>query len=287
MGHGEEPNKAELFREQIHRSWSNTPGITDLQRIDIINENIGPDVRSEIKCLPIADRQDPRRLLDAIVGIFGERRTPAQLRDVLRGTRQYPGEAVRLFSHRIMAAFDALQKRQTTLKVTVEPDSALLEQFIDGLQDPTLSRYLSERKEDTPNIDFVELRKIAIRWSRDEQPSSLASTPATVAAIGGQTAITPTNTVTTSDVIAPLVNLMKEMMTQQQAFLVEQQRVLTSMVSNQQRALQPQPLVPTNSRRGAPPRRPEGQQNDLCYHCNRSGHFAKHCPRRQGNGNRS
>ena len=82
MGHGEESSRAELFQEQIHRSWANTPGITDRQRIDVIMENIGPNVRGEVKCLPRADREDPHKLLGAIVNIFGERRTPAQLRHV-------------------------------------------------------------------------------------------------------------------------------------------------------------------------------------------------------------
>ena len=72
---------AVLFREQIHRAWTNTPGITDQQRIDVILENIGPNVRGEIKCLPRVDREDLHKLLAAIVSIFGERRTPAQPRD--------------------------------------------------------------------------------------------------------------------------------------------------------------------------------------------------------------
>ena len=54
-----------------------------------------------------------------------------------------------------------------------------MEQFICGLQCATISRYLDEKRETTNVQDFLGLRKIAIRWARDEAPSVVEPVTAT------------------------------------------------------------------------------------------------------------
>ena len=284
MGHGEEASRAGLFQEQVRRAWNNTPGITTAQKLDVILDNIGPNVRSEVKCLPAADRDDPEKLLSNIISIFGERRSPAQLWDVLRSCRQYPGEPVRSYSHRLMEAFDALQQRQVALGLTKEPDHTLLDQLVEGVQDATLSRYLAERRETDGQLSFIELRKIALRWARDEQPSTHTPTTSTPAVVAGQTVVPAT----TADVMAPFVEAMRQVLESNQRFaeqMLRNQQQMVDMLRQRPAPRPPQPPAPLPNRRG---RQLNHQgRDDTCWSCHKLGHYARECPdKAQGNGPR-
>ena len=172
MGYEEEPEKVETFIKEVRRAWELTPGITEARRLDFVKDNVGPIVRDEITCMD-ADLT-AEQVLDELRSVFGEKRSPAQLRDVLRGTRQLQGEQVRRFSHRVKAAHTALVSRQKALGVTQDKEDTLVEQLIDGIRCPTLSRYLQEQQVKLGS-KFRDLREIAIRWTRDELPSSPVS----------------------------------------------------------------------------------------------------------------
>ena len=176
MGCGEEASRAKQFKDDIERAWEATPGMSANRRLALIRNNVGPIVKDEIDC---QESDDPVVVLNDIVKVFGERRSPVQLRDVLRGVRQYPGEQVRLYSHRVKSAFKALTERQKALGVAADGESTLVEQFVCGLQCPTLSRFLEEKRETTDVKDFLGLREIAIRWARDEAPSVVEPVAAT------------------------------------------------------------------------------------------------------------
>ena len=47
----------------------------------------------------------------------------------------------------------------------------LRDHFIDGLLDHSTQRYLREKLLNDKNVNFVDIRDIAIRWSNDETPS--------------------------------------------------------------------------------------------------------------------
>lgn len=172
MGFEEEPEKVDTFVKEVRRAWELTPGLTEARRLDLVKDNVGPIVRDEITCMD-ADLT-AEQVLDELRSVFGEKRSPFQLRDVLRATRQLQGEQVRRFSHRVKAAHTALVARQKALGVTQDNEDTLVEQLIDGIHCPMLSRYLQEQQM-VIGSKFRELREIAIRWSRDELPSSSVS----------------------------------------------------------------------------------------------------------------
>ena len=172
MGFEEEPEKVDTFVKEVRRAWELTPGITEARRLDLVKDNVGPIVRDEIACMD-ADLT-AEQVLEELRSVFGEKRSPVQLRDVLRSTRQLEGEQVRRFSHRVKAAHTALVSRQKALGGTQDKEDTLVEQLIDGIQCPTLSRYLQEQQVKLGS-KFRDLREIAIRWTRDELPSSPVS----------------------------------------------------------------------------------------------------------------
>ena len=172
MGYGEEPAKVETFVREVRRAWTISPTMTEEMRLDLIKDNAGPIVRDEIRCM--REGQTADEVLKELQRVFGERRSPIQLRDALRSTRQRRGETIRLFTHRLKAAHAALIARQKVLSQTEDDEASLVQQLIDGLQCPTLSRYLQEQQKEH-DLGFRELRDIAIRWARDEDPAAAAT----------------------------------------------------------------------------------------------------------------
>ena len=140
-GYGEDVERALDFEEEVRRAWNAQPGMTDKRKFDLVIQNVGPIVKDELSCQGVKD--DPEAALKIIQTVFGERRSPAQLQDALRQTRQITGETVRLFSHRCRAAFNALTKRQKALNLAEEPENTLRDHFVDNVKCSTLSRYLS------------------------------------------------------------------------------------------------------------------------------------------------
>ena len=172
MGYGEEPAKVETFVREVRRAWTMSTTMTEEMRLDLIKDNAGPIVRDEIRCM--REGQTAEEVLKELQRVFGERRSPIQLRDALRSTRQRRGETIRLFTHRLKAAHAALIARQKVLSQTEDDEASLVQQLIDGLQCPTLSRYLQEQQKEH-DLGFRELRDIAIRWARDEDPAAAAT----------------------------------------------------------------------------------------------------------------
>jgi len=109
-------------------------------------------------------------------------RSSAFLINILRQTRQHQGETVRLFSHRIRAAFNALTSWQATLKVHVEDETTLREHFINAVNCQMLSLYLAEKIASNPALTFLDVREIAIRRARDEDSTATVGTSAVAAA---------------------------------------------------------------------------------------------------------
>lgn len=172
MGYGEEPAKVETFVREVRRAWTMSTTMTEEMRLDLIKDNAGPIVRDEIRCM--REGQTAEEVLKELQRVFGERRSPIQLRDALRSTRQRRGETIRLFTHRLKAAHAALIARQKVLSQTEDDEASLVQQLIDGLQCPTLSRYLQEQQKEH-DLGFRGLRDIAIRWARDEDPAAAAT----------------------------------------------------------------------------------------------------------------
>ena len=263
-GFVEDAQRANTFKEEIESAWAAQPHLDNARKLALLLQNVGPIVRDELKCQTNAIQNDPAQALQCIVAIFGERRTPAELKDAMRQTRQLPGETVRIFSHRAKSAFNALVSRQTTLAVPLEDEATLRDHFARSVSCPTLSRYLTEKVTLEPAATFLEVREVAIRWARDEDTPSAATS---AVAVSATPAPQPDNS--RLDRLERLMTTLVEMMTT---------KVATPPPA-------PAPLREP-SRREPSRREPRGVNSrgeQVCFGCGQPGHRIARCPERQGN----
>ena len=253
-GYGEDSHRAVEFKADIERAWNAQPGLSDQRKLDLLLQNVGPIVRDELQCQTAAIQEDPAESLKVIVSVFGERRTPAQLHDALRQTRLLPGETVRLFSHRARSAFSSLVGRQETLGMAEEQETTLRDHFISAVGDPMLSRYLSETVASQPDVKFLAIREVAMRWARDETTASSVATPATSAAVSA----TPSQQDIRMDKVMDMVTSLAA----EVGRLTKELATVAATVSR--------PEVPRNRR-----------QQVYCYGCGRPGHRSTECPDQQ------
>ena len=262
-GYGEDSHRATEFKADIERAWNAQPGLSSQRKLDILLQNIGPIVRDELQCQTAAVQDDPAESLKVIVSVFGERRTPAQLHDALRQTRQLPGETVRLFSHRARSAFSALVGRQETLGIAKEDESTLRDHFVSAVNDPMLSRYLAESVAAQPDVKFLAIREVAMRWARDE---ATVSSSASSSAVGA----TPSPQDARIDKVVEMVTSLAAEVGKLTAGLA----AVTTAVSQREPPRNRRPRGCWNGR---------GQQ--VCFGCGRPGHRVAACPDRKSQGN--
>ena len=270
-GYGEESERAIDFKEDVQRAWNQQPGLSNARKLDILLENVGPIVRDELRCQPTRIREDAEEALSCIISVFGEKRSPAILFDILRQTRQHQGETVRLFSHRIRAAFNALTSRQATLKVHVEDEITLREHFINAVNCQMLSRYLAEKIASDPALSFLDVREIAIRWARDEDSTATVGT----AAVAAAPQVSPTEARLDrlermmgdqASIVTDLANSVK--------MLLERQSHTSTFQSHTPTPRSHMPAPQIQNRRNLR----QNRQQRTCFRCERPGHFIADCP---------
>ena len=182
--HGDldQPWRVEEFREDLERAWSSIPAAGKERRLEVLLRSVGRHVRQEIDCLGEEDRRDPDAILSHLREVYGERRSATQLTAAFFGVRQRQGEGVVDYSHRLVAAARAAQKKATTID-----DALLCRHFVEGLQDRTLSKILVRELDARP--DFKKIRQQALQWCREEEHQT-----ATAAALQYRSSPAPTST---------------------------------------------------------------------------------------------
>ena len=125
----------------------------------------------ELQAYADVTRDDPEKCLEFIMKEFGERRSTAELiADVLQ-LRQHPGEDVRIYSIRINDAGLHLRRRQRALKEAEVCPTLVRDQFIDGLNDDLLRKFLKEQVRKKPASSFLEVRERALVWEKADRSS--------------------------------------------------------------------------------------------------------------------
>ena len=253
-----DPSRAQDFCEQVRRAWSSLPtNASNARKLDIIYENIGPAVRSELRCADVSAMDNPEEVLKVILSVFGERRSPFQLQQLLSHQKQLNGESVREYSNRLMGHFTALQNRQRTLNMPLQSEDFLLQTFLLTLSDVSLTRMLRREVKDNPGLTFRDVRKIAIEYLDDGLTARPEADPAIVSAVAAAQAET---------------QMLRELLAQQ-----------TKMMEGMMEKLNALSTAPAPVER--PPAPHDRRRQIICWSCKQVGHIANRCPNsRQGNG---
>ena len=245
---GEYP--AEEFQSELERTWRAQPGLTKVQKMDLIWGNIGPAVLAELKCQDREIQEDPDKALKKLVEIFGERRSPSQLLQQMYSLQQWAGESVRSYSHRLSSIYQALTRKQKAIGGDpIYQDVIVRDHFQQSLQDPILVKMLRDRVFVTPSLTFKDIREVAIRWTDDlmtNNASSLLQAPTQQAATSSGTC----------NEIKELKNTVDDLT-----------KKLDSLIATQLQ--QPRQRIPQ-------------RKQIVCYGCGKMGHFRRDC--REGNG---
>ena len=237
----------EEFTTQLRALWRSCQ-MSKEQQLGSINQYSGPDVRLEIRNLPEATRNDPQRILDELIKIFGDSRHPHELARNFYGHRQRPAETVQLYANRLQRAFEKLVRREVALGEPETPVVRLRQQFIAGLRDPSLQGTLGDKVSTNPDLTFVDVRKVAINWASYRSAGCSDDSSARAAAVVPQ-----------PDSSAELVSLRAEV------------AALTRLVEEGLRVRQSE----------SPGLRQSGPSEvRTCYYCNKPGHLRKDCRKR-------
>ena len=233
---------ADEFATEIERFWAVYPNQNDAWKLDIIYSNIGPVVKAELE-VHVEIKGKPKLVLDKIREVFGERRSTQRLMQLFYSTQQRPGERIRDFSHRALAAFKTLTSRQEALGLHAMESSLLKEHFIESLNDRVLICTLRDKLREKPDMPFRDIRDRAIQWCGEE---------------GGEDS---TQTVASTVVGDPVV-------AERLAKLESMVAALTSKLDEtcKKTLQQSQPAPKT------------GKRDLRCFKCNKVGHFKVNCP---------
>ena len=156
------PHHALEFEEQVRRAWT-VIGTNPTLRRQLILSNVGPVVRDELRCQDPDAQKTPEELLELILEVFGETRSPIQLLQVLLEQRQSKGE-FRAFSIRLRQHYDALIRRQRQLKQAPLEEFWVRDMLVQGSSDVDLRRHLQERIRVSPDMSFYAVRQVALDY---------------------------------------------------------------------------------------------------------------------------
>ena len=125
-------------------------------------EKLGTIPLDEIKCHP--DTNDPENLFKILHRAFGDCRTWCVMLQQFTSMHQFRNETVRIFSHRLFNAWQAIERAQTQRGCQIVTSHLLTDVFVTGLLDSMLKKILRQDLFENPNITIYDLREKAIRW---------------------------------------------------------------------------------------------------------------------------
>jgi hypothetical protein len=158
-------SEIEEFLYEVRASWRTRRLLGGEEKNWFLCAHLGETVMAELQCRDCSRSSDPEATLALLKQIYGEKRNCAQLMRILLQTTQVPREAIRAYSNRVHAPYQALTSWQRELGLSVAEDCYLRDSFIENLQDSWVRRQVEEIVYREPAVTFLTIRDAAIRWA--------------------------------------------------------------------------------------------------------------------------
>ncbi|XP_056587956.1 uncharacterized protein LOC130408444 [Triplophysa dalaica] len=222
----------------------------------------------EVRLRRGAQPQGTEDLFTYLRDAFGEKRSLAQLLQSFYTRKQLEGEDLRMYSHSLSQILNSVVKQSPDAIANV--NSAIRDQFVEGVKDASLRRELRKFVRDKPQATLIEVRDEAIMWSL-EDPKLRVSRAALHHHVTSESAEARCEAIEKSSVT--LEEVLKVVAEQGKAIgeLTQAIQKLTLHCTNAEVVSRPKAkMQPRFADDGQP----------ICFKCNEVGHIAKNCVRK-------
>lgn len=237
------------------------------EQLLFLMDHVEEGAKSELDFHPFETRNTPEKIFTLLLENFScsQSYVAAQLQLYQRSQKE--GESLREYSYALKSLMDVVIRK--TPGGVPNSDRLLRDQFIENVLDDTLRRELKKQVATAPEMSFVSLRSIAIKWGEEARTGGKAraraySCDAYMQVEGGGGDVNAVSAKTRDE-----MSELRECFSKQQAQL---DAILKQLGMFPQHVTQPREQ--TSSSR---PYRYMPDGKPVCLRCNRAGHIAKFC----------
>lgn len=230
--------------------------MTKAQKIEFIFDHLQGRAKSEIRLRPEKDRNDPHKLLQIILDVFGGQEAVTSLQEAFFKRTQQPNETVYDYSLSLMLLMEKIERRNPTSGMRLDRDEMLKGKLTEGVLDQNLKRELRRLNIDTPDVDFYEFRDRAIKWLHGDDCKTAAVNENVVEMKKMQS---NDNT---------LVKLLENQENQQKQLETMSKTLVQLTKRNNSQA----------NRENSPPEFQDESSERCCYICGSKEHIQRYCP---------
>ena len=145
-------------------------GLSEKEKVDVAIDHLGGPAREEVLCCPGEERDDISKLASLLTLRFGATESLQSLNATFYARKQLEGETLAEFSRSLIRIFDRMEqvvgsKERPALQLLRQ--SALREQFVNGVREPATRRELKKLSHDHVGVPFHVFRSIALEFLHD------------------------------------------------------------------------------------------------------------------------
>ena len=245
------------------------------EQLLFLYDHLEGGAKSELEFHPLPSKDTPDKIFALLIENFGcsESYVAAQLQFFQRN--QKDGETLRDYSHALKSLMDVVIRKSPG--GVPGSDRILRDQFSEHVQDDMLRRELKQRVTLVPDMSFVDLRRIAIKWMEEGKRTGKArpraySCDSYTQAVTGSEADTNAIAVKPSDEMAELKECFRRQQSQLDAILKH-----LGTAPHPDNPRQEQRGKETDKDRYTKPLRFQPDGKPICLRCNMAGHIARFC----------